>query len=78
MGDDKKKKLGAAVAPSIANPNSKAPKLTRKKCPAIKKKPTSPATKKKPTSPSANNHVSKTASKKSRKKAITRKSGGKG
>ncbi len=77
MGGNKKKKLGAAVTPSIANPKSKAPKLAKKKCPATKKKPTSPATKKKPTSLAANNKASKTVSKNSRMKTTTHKSGGK-
>jgi hypothetical protein len=77
MGGNKKKKLGVAIAPSIANPKSKASKLTTKKCPATKKKPTSPATQKKPTSPAANNNASKTASKNSKMKATTCKSGGK-
>jgi hypothetical protein len=77
MGGNKKKKLGVAVAPPIANPKSKVPTSPKKKCPATKKKPTSPATKKKPTSPAANNNASKTASKNSRMKATTCKSVGK-
>ena len=73
-GDKKSKKtLGTAVAPSTVTPKSKSRKTATKT--KTKKKP---ATKGSPASPAGNDNASNAARKKSRKKATTRKSGGKG
>ena len=73
MGDGKKlkKTSGTVAAPSPTTPKSKIWKVvTKKKNPAQKKNS--------PTSPAANDNASNAASKKSVKKATSRKSGGKG
>ena len=73
VGDARKsnKTPGAAVALSTLTPKNKTWKRT------ATKKPTNPATKNSPVTPDINDNSSTTASKKSRKKATCRKSGGK-
>jgi len=74
-GGDKKSKTtsGTVVAPSTVTPKSKNRKATTKT-----KRKKNPATKDSPASPAGNDNAFNAARKKSRKKATTRKSGGKG
>jgi hypothetical protein len=77
MGGNKEEEVGGCHCPIHCKPQEQGAKVNKEEVSCHKEKPTSCATKKKPTSPAANNNTSKTASKHSRMKATTCKSGGK-